>query len=110
MRMLILLWKLKPDLLRKTINRVYRKDMPNSWKSSSTILIPKANKPSYTMGKSWRPIQLLSILAKIMGRIITNKLTNLNLLLPDNMYGGRKNYGTMDAIQALDTFIESNKN
>ena len=108
-RLLRLLWKLKPDLLRKTMNRVYREGMPNSWKISSTILIPKANKPSYTMAKSWRPIQLQSILAKIMERIITNKLTNLNLL-PHNMYGGRKNYNTTDAIQAGDTFVESNKN
>jgi len=107
-RMLRTLWKLKPDLLRKIINQVYKEGMPNSWKTSSTILIPKANKPSYTTAKSWRPIQLQSILAKIMERIITNKLTNLDLL-PDNMYGGRKNYGTTDAIQALDTFVESNK-
>jgi len=84
--------------------------MPDSWKISSTILIvPKANKPSYTIAKSWRLIQLQLILAKTMERIITNKLTNLNLL-PDNMYGGRKNYGTRDAIQALDTFVESNRN
>jgi len=84
--------------------------MPDSWKRSSTILIvPKANKPSYTIAKSWRPIQLQLILAKTMERIITNKLTNLNLL-PDNMYGGRKNYGTRDAIRALDTFVESNRN
>ena len=52
---------------------------------------------------------MLSILANIMERIITSKLTNLNLL-PDNMYGGRKNYGTTDAIQALDTCVENNKN
>jgi len=107
-RMLRTLWRLRPDLFQKIINQVYKEGMPNSWKTSSTILIPKANKPTYTTAKSWRPIQLQSILAKVMERIITSKLTSLDLL-PDNMYGGRKNYGTTDAIQALDTFIESNK-
>ena len=107
-RMLRTLWRLRPDLLRKIINRVYKEGMPNSWETSFMILIPKANKPSYTTAKSWRPIQLQSILAKVMERSITSKLTSPDLL-PHNMYGGRKNYGTTDAIQALDTFIESNK-
>jgi len=60
-------------------------------------LIPKAKKASYTTAKSWRPIQLRSILAKVIARIITDRLANLNLL-PKNMYGGRKNHGTTDAI------------
>jgi len=88
-RMLRTLWRLRPDLFRKIINRVYKEGMPNSWKTSYPILIPKSNQPSYMTAKSWRPIQLQSILAKVMERIITNKLTSLDLL-PDNMYGEKK--------------------
>ena len=90
------------------ISRVFREGMPDSWKTSCTILIPKAKKASYTVAKSWRPIQLQWILAKVMERIITERLANLNLL-PDNMFGGRKKNGTTDAIQALDTFVGNNK-
>ena len=39
-RILRIQWKLKPDLFRKIINQVYKEGMHNSWKASSTILIP----------------------------------------------------------------------
>jgi len=55
-----------------------------------------------------RPIQLQSILAKLIERIITLRLANLKLL-QENMYRGRKNYRATDAIQALDTFNNENK-
>jgi len=106
--MIRLMWKARQGLLGKVINRVFKEGMPEQWKASSTILIPKANKASYTIATSGRPIQLQSILAKLMEWIITDRLTSLNLL-PDNMYGGRKRNGSTDAIQALDTVVTSNK-
>jgi len=107
-RLLRLLWKTKKEMFSKVINQVFKNRMPESWKNSSTILIPKAKKPSYMIAKSWRPIQLQSILGKLIERIVTLRLVNLKLL-PDNMYGGRKRYGMMDMIQALDTFVNNNK-
>jgi len=107
-RMISLMSKTKQGLLHKVINGVFKAGMPEQLKASSTILIPKANKSSYTIAQSWRPIQLQLILAKLMERIITDRLTNLNLL-PDNMYGVRKGNGTTDAIQALDIFVTNNK-
>jgi len=95
-------------MFSKMINQFIKNGMPEQWKTSFTILIPKAKKASYTIAKSWRPIQLQSILAKLMEGIITLGLANLKIL-PDNMYGGRKSYGTTDAIQALDTFVNNNK-
>jgi len=109
-RLIRLLRWTKQKLYLEVTNRVLKEGMPKSWKTSSTILILKAKKAFkfYTVAKSWRPIQLQSILAKVMERIITDKLAN-HRLLPENMHGGRKNYGTTDAIQALDTFIADNK-
>jgi len=107
-RLLRLLWKTKKEMFSKVINQFFKNRMPEPWKTSFTIVIPKAQKASYIIAKSWRPIQLQSILAKLMERIIALGLAKLKLL-PDNMYGGRKSYGTTDAIQPLDTFLNNTK-
>ena len=88
------------------MNRALLEGIPASWKTSDTILIPKARKVSYTDAKSWRPIQLQSILAKVLERVIVARLVRLDLLTP-NMFGGRKRLGTTDAIQALDNFVQT---
>ena len=90
------------------MNRAWQEGIPNSWKESTTILIPKAKKPTYTKAKNWRPIQLQSILAKVLERAVAIKLDELDIL-PPNMYGGRSKNGTTDAIQALDNMITITK-
>jgi len=107
-RMLKLFSKLREKLFLETMNVAWTQGIPDSWKHSNTILIPKARKPTYTAAKSWRPIQLQSILAKTMERIAVQKIADL-CLLGDNMYGGRKKNGTTGAIQALDTIISSGR-
>lgn len=107
-RLVRLLWNIKQKLYLEVTNRVLKKGMLKSWKTSSTILIPKAKMAFYTVGKSWRPIQLQLILAKVMERIITNQLTMLRLLRA-NMYSGRKNQRTTNAIKALNNCVTDNK-
>lgn len=58
----------REDLFLATMNRAWRQGIPECWKASNTILIPKARKATYTAAKSRRPIQLQSILAKILER------------------------------------------
>ena len=94
----------REDLFLAMMNRAWRHGIPASWKASNTILIPKARKPTYTVAKSWRPIQLQSILAKILERAAVQRLADLGLL-EANMYGGRKKSGTTDAIQALNDAV-----
>jgi len=98
--------KSNEKLFLATMNRALLEGIPASWKNSDTILIPKARKESYTVAKSWRPIQLQSILAKILERVIVARLAKLDLLTP-NMFGGRKKSGTTDAIQTLDDFVQA---
>jgi len=100
--------KAKENLFLKMMNKAYTEGIPDSWKTSTTILIRKAKKDSYRHAKSWRPIQLQSILSKILERVIVAKLADLRLLSP-RMFGGRKSNGTTDAIQALNDFVERNK-
>jgi len=88
-----------------TMSRAFLQVILASWTTSDTILIPKARTESYTDAKSWRPIQLQSILAKVLERVIVARLAKLDLLAP-KMFGGRKRSGTTDAIQALDDFVQ----
>jgi len=100
--------KANEKLFLAMMSRALLEGIPASWKTSDTILIPKARKESYTDAKSWRPIQLQSILAKVLERVIVARLARLDLLAP-NMFGGRKKSGTTDAIQALDDFVQSHR-
>jgi len=99
--------RLREKLFMTTMNRAWTQGLPSSWKSSSTILIPKLNKPAYTIAKSWRPIQLQSILAKVLERAVVDRIARLDIL-PDNMYGGRNRFGTTDAIQRLNDIVTGN--
>jgi len=100
--------KAKENLFLKMMNKAYAEGIPDSWKTSTTILIRKAIKDSYRQAKSWRLIQLQSILSKILERVIVAKLSDHRLLSP-RMFGGRKSNGTTDAIQALNDFVVKNK-
>jgi len=96
--------RLREKLFMATMNQAWTQGIPSSWKSSSTVLIPKLNKPAYTIAKSWRPIQLQSILAKVLERAVVDRIARLDIL-PDNMDGGRKRFGTTDAIQKLNDIV-----
>jgi len=98
--------KTNEGLFLATMKRALQEGIPAGWKTSDTILIPKARKETYTNAKSWRPIQLQLILAKVLERVIVARLATLNLLT-NNMFGGRKKSGTTDAIQALDDFVQT---
>lgn len=95
-------------LFTDMMNRAWQEGIPNTWKESTTILIPKAKKSTYTKAKNWRPIQLQSILAKVLERAVAIKLSELDIL-PPNMYGRRSKNGTTDAIQALDNMMATTK-
>ena len=96
--------EVREDLFLATMSQAWEYGIPATWKNSNTILIPKARKPTYTAAKSWRPIQLQSILAKVLERAAVQRIANLELLEP-NMFGGRKKNGTTDAIQALNDAV-----
>jgi len=47
---------------------------PNHFKISSTVIIPKPNKPSYDSPKSFKPIVLLNTLGKLIEKVIGERL------------------------------------
>ena len=90
------------SLLQKCLWKGYH---PKAWRKAIAVAIPKPNKPDYSNPRAYRLITLLECLAKILERIVANRLTflagSLNLV-PPNQFGGRSNSSTDDAIT---TFI-----
>ena len=47
---------------------------PSHFKDSISIIIPKPNKPDYSIPKAYRPIALLNTLGKLLTKILANRL------------------------------------
>ena len=67
-----------PDLLQTVLAKVYSKClsigyMPMRWKQAETVMIPKPEKDRSAPG-NYRPISLLSVLAKLLEGIIARRL------------------------------------
>jgi len=59
------------DLDNSCINLGYWSEY---FKTSSTIIIPKPNKPSYDKPNAFYPIVLLNTLGKLIEKVVTNRL------------------------------------
>jgi ribonuclease HI/endonuclease/exonuclease/phosphatase family metal-dependent hydrolase len=74
------------------------------WKEFTTVVLRKPGKPSYTVPKAYRPIALLSTMAKVLTSIVAeniSKLVEMHQLLPKTHFGGRPGRTTTDAIHYL---------
>ena len=111
--LLLILHKTHPHCLSDIYTQVLRSGRhPRSWKTATIIPIPKANKPTYTVPKSWRSIHLLNVVSKTLERIVLSRLqTPSPLTTPDplgpSQFGSRINRGTSDAMQAYTRWMEA---
>ena len=81
---------------------------PNHFKTLTTIIIPKPNKASYNMPKSFRPIILLNMLGKLIEKVIGDRLqfhVLSNNFIHQSQLRGLKFKSTMNASIALTYFI-----
>ena len=81
---------------------------PNHFKKSTTIVIPKPNKPSYDSVKSFRPIVLLNTLGKLIEKVIGERLqfqAISNNFIHQSQLGGLKFKSTTNAGIALTHII-----
>jgi len=80
---------------------------PALWKTAIVIPIPKPNKPSNDPN-SYRPISLLSNLAKLFERILAARLTSFVLqhqLLPHTQFGFRKKHSTVAQLARIAEYV-----
>lgn len=100
----------KTDLLKIINNYIRNNDVPEVIKDSLVCPILKPNKNPEEI-KSFRPIMLTSCFAKLIEKMITNRLTwflESKNLLNKYQYGFRQGKGTTDAISCLISTIMNN--
>ena len=74
------------------------------WREFTTVVLRKPSKPSYEAPKAYRPIALLSTIAKTLTSIVAENISNIvesRHLLPKTHFGGRPGRTTTDAIHYL---------
>ena len=74
------------------------------WREFNTVVLRKPGKPNYETPKAYRPIALLSTLAKVLTAIVAEdigRLVELHQLLPKTHFRGRPGCSTTDAVHYL---------
>ena len=101
------------QFLLKIFNEsMYRSEIPVAWKQASVTMIPKKGK-DVSDPSSYRPISLLSCLAKFLEKIINNRLIKYleqNNKIPIFQSGFRKNRSTSDHILRLTQSVKEGFN
>ena len=108
----LMLKKLLPsslDYLTEVYNLVVEKfQIPSIWKIARIVPIPKPGKPQ-NQGPSFRPISLLSPVAKILESLLLPQLQQ-HLSLKPHQHGFRKRRSTTTALTELNTLIADGLN
>ena len=88
-----------PHLLKLVNLSLATKEFPDCWKIACVVPIPKSSKP--VAPSDYRPISLLSVLSKILEKVVCtqliNYLTRAGLLHP-SQYAYRSHHSTEDAV------------
>jgi hypothetical protein len=111
--------KLLPEQYHYLLSEIFNASLrlshiPNSWKRSVVVMIPKPMK-DHTQASNHRPISLLNTLSKLLERVVLARFQhwlNINNLLPIEQSGFRRNRQTKDQILRLlqDGLAAFNKN
>lgn len=81
---------------------------PPQWKTAHVVILRKPGKDDYTHPKSYRPIGLLSVLGKILEKLLVGRLQyHLLPTLNPRQYGFMPQRGTEDALYDLVKHIRS---
>jgi len=97
--------------LAQTITGILRSGkLPSSLKESTTVVLRKDKKKDYSLPGSYRPIALENTIAKIIEKIIANRIireAESRGLLPWNQMGARKKRSTLSALELLTGSIQT---
>jgi ribonuclease HI len=84
--------------------------VPNQWRESKAIFIPKADKEDYSNARSWRPISLMSFVFKTLERLILWHLEETVLTtqgMHKDQHAFRKGRSTESALSDVVDYLES---
>jgi hypothetical protein len=86
-----------------------RGHFPTEWRSATTAIIRKANKPDYSDPNAYRPIALLCTLGKLFEKILNERLIHwieTKEVLPQGHLGGRRGRNLTDALIILTSWVK----
>ena len=97
------------DLILDYLFHIYRAILSQGryfdpWREFTSVVLRKPGKPSYDVPKAYRPVVLLSTLAKVLTAIVAEDISRLvekHQLLPKTHFGGRPGRSTTDALHYL---------
>ena len=98
------------DLAEKISQILESGQILTSLKESTTVVLRKEKKKDYSLPSSYRPIALENTLAKIVEKVLANKITEEaeeRGLLPWNQMGARKKRSTLSALELLTGSIQT---
>ncbi|KJZ71458.1 hypothetical protein HIM_09144 [Hirsutella minnesotensis 3608] len=110
-------YKAIPTVFNKAYKALFDRGYhPKAWKEAIGIILPKLNKPDYSVPKAYRVISLLNCLGKTLEKLYATRLSylaNTTGLLSPSQLGGRKQRSAIDTALLLLHHIqkeqESNK-
>ena len=73
---------------------------PQCWKEAVVAVIPKPDKPNYSIAKAHRPISLLETMSKLLEKAVAKRFQHdivAHELIPTNQFGGRMHSSCLDA-------------
>jgi len=74
------------------------------WKEATVVVVPKPNKPDYSLPKAYRPISLLECCGKLLEKIVTKRIladAHTYDILPPTQFGSRDYHSAVDAAMCL---------
>ena len=77
---------------------------PSRWKEATVVVIPKPDKPDYSVAKAHRPISLLETLSKLLEKAVAKRFQHdivEHELVPSSQFGGRMHSSCLDAALTL---------
>jgi hypothetical protein len=102
---------INPAFLTKLYNKCLKLwCFPSIWKSCVVKVVRKAGKSDYRKVDVYRPISLLSVFAKILEKILINRISHFlreSDLLSEKQYGFTPQKSTEDALHVMKKFINS---
>ena len=101
------------DTLTTLFNKVcFTGTWPSHFKDSVSVIIPKPNKPDYSIPKAYRPIALLNTIGKLLTKILANRLQHNAAqfgLLHRDQFRGIQGHSTIDVGLILTDFISEHR-
>jgi hypothetical protein len=98
-------WEVVKDYLISIYNACFLLGHhPARWREAKVVVIPKPDKPDYSLPKAHRPVSLLETMSKLLEKVVAKRMQHDIVkykLIQANQFGGRAHLSCLDVGLAL---------